>query len=393
MMHQVARGWFVYELTESALDLAFVLVSFTIPQVMLSLIGGVVADRYPKRAIMAIAQSLNGIATLVMGYLVLTARVEFFHFLVFGLLNGSILALSFPARSSIIPALVESRLVFSAIALNSTAMNIARVVGPALAGLLIAWIAGGDTSSNIGVGVVFFVIAGLYILTAFITASISVSGTVVGSANSTNVFADMVEALKFVRRHPTVWALVWLAIIPFMFGHSVNSFLPAFNEDVMQGGPEDLGLLLSCMGIGAILGSLTLAAGSHLENQGRWLIGGIFVWGLATLIFAVTPNAIAALIAITVIGWVSSACMALNRALTQRHTHDRLLGRVMSIDMMAHGMMPFAAIPIGILADSVGTAFAIGSSGFSLLVLITLMLLLSPTVRHVAKPSNSAGKR
>lgn len=385
-MQLVARGWYVYELTESALHLALVLLSFTVPQVTLSLLGGVVADRFPKRGILTVGQLLNGLAALAMGYLVFSGSVRFSHFIVFGVLSGTILALSFPSRHAIVPNLVRDHLVFSAIALNSTAMNIARVAGPAFAGLLIAWIAGGNTSSDVGVGIVYFVIAGLYIAASLVTWTISVSGSVEIQQTVRYVLTDMAEVLRFVRRHPSVWALVWLAVIPFMFGHTLNTFLPAFNEDVINGGADSLGLLLSFMGIGAILGSLTLATASNLRRKGAWLIAMVVTWGLAVAVFGLMHNSISALALVTVIGWLSSSSMAMNRALTQMHTRDRMLGRVMSIDMMSHGLMPISAIPIGILADTVGTAFAISTSGVLLMLIVTLMLFASPSVKHLTKP-------
>ena len=373
-MQLVARGWYVYELTESALHLALVLVSFTVPQVTLSLLGGVVADRFPKRGILTGGQLLNGLAALAMGYLVFSGNVRFSHFIIF------------PSRHAIVPDLVSDRLVFSAIALNSTAMNIARVSGPALAGVLIAWIAAGDTSSDVGVGIVYFVIAGLYIAASLVSWTISVSGSTEVQQTIRHVVSDMAEVLRFVRRHPSVWALVWLAVIPFMFGHTLNTFLPAFNEDVLNGGADSLGLLLSFMGIGAILGSLTLATASSLRRKGAWLIAMIIVWGLAVSAFGFMHNNYSAFALVVLIGWLSSSSMALNRALTQMHTRNRMLGRVMSIDMMSHGLMPISAVPIGILADTVGTAFAISTSGVLLLVIVTVMLFLSPTVRHLTKP-------
>lgn len=385
-MQLVARGWYVYELTESALHLALVLVSFTVPQVTLSLLGGVVADRYPKRGILTVGQMLNGLAALAMGYLVFTGNVRFSHFIIFGVLSGTILALSFPSRHAIVPNLVREHLVFSAIALNSTAMNIARVSGPAFAGVLIAWIAGGDTSSDVGVGIVYFVIAGLYIAASLVSWTISVSGSTEAQQTVRHAISDMAEVLRFVRRHPSVWALVWLAVIPFMFGHSLNTFLPAFNEDVLNGGADSLGLLLSFMGIGAILGSLTIAMASNLKRKGAWLIAMIVSWGLAIIAFGFMHNSVSALALVTLIGWLSSSSMAMNRALTQMHTRDRMLGRVMSIDMMSHGLMPISAIPIGILADTAGTAFAVSTSGMLLIVFVTLMLFTSPSVRHLTKP-------
>ena len=118
-MQQVARGWFVYELTSSAVDLGWVTMSFMIPQVIFSLWGGVLADRVSKKSVLVVAQSLNAVATLVMAFIILMGNVDFWDFIVFGLFNGIVLALSFPARNAFVPELVDEQLIFTAMALNT----------------------------------------------------------------------------------------------------------------------------------------------------------------------------------------------------------------------------------------------------------------------------------
>ena len=153
-MQIVARGWLVYTLTSSALDLAWVTLSFMVPMVAFSLWGGVVADRLPKRTIIAIAQALNTLATIVMGVIIFSDLVSFWDFVWFGFFNGTVLALSMPARQAFAPELLPDRLIFTAMALNTTSWNLSRILGPAFAGFLIAWVAAGDTSSTYGVGIV-----------------------------------------------------------------------------------------------------------------------------------------------------------------------------------------------------------------------------------------------
>ena len=384
-MQQVARGWFVFEMTESAVDLVWVSMSFMIPQVLFSLLGGVVADRNPKRRVMALSQLLNGLASLVMASLIIFEAVEFSHFIVFGLLNGTILALSFPARTAIVPDVVEERLVFSAFALNSTAMNIARVLGPTLAGFLIAIISGPEGDYHFGVGIVYFAISALYIVASLVSTMISVSGEVEKPSEPAHVFEDMAEVLRFVYRHPSVFALILVSIVPFLFGHSLNTLLPAFNETVLSGGADDLGILLSSMGIGAILGSLMLATASNLQRKGAWLLITIISWGILILLFGVIISEILAIVLIGFVGWISSCNRAMNRALIQSHVRPRLLGRVMSLDMMAHGLTPIGALPLGFIADWRGVPSALVASGVLMVLFIAVMYVALPAVRHITK--------
>ena len=382
-MQQVARGWFVYELTSSAVDLGWVTMSFMIPQVLFSLWGGVLADRVSKKSILVAAQSLNAIATLIMAYIILSGNVGFWDFIVFGLFNGIVLALSFPARNAFVPDLVDERLIFTAMALTTTSMNFARILAPAFAGFLIAWIAAGDTTSTFGVGIVYLVIGGLYFLSAFTMLLVSNRGRAGSRDTRKHPFIEILDGLKYVRAQPTVYALILLSIVPFMFGMPLNTLLPAFNEDILLGGPADLGVLLSAMGVGAILGSLMLAASGDLKHKGTWLVITCFGWGVATMLFGMAPNLWTAVVVLALVGWLSSWNMSLNRGLLQVQVVQRMRGRIMSIDMMSHGLMPLGVLPVSMIADAYDISTSLIASGAVFVVLIALLVLISTPVRKL----------
>ena len=240
----------MYTLTSSALDLAWVTLSFMLPTVAFSLLGGVLADRLPKKIIITWAQTLNCVATIVMGLIIFNDRVNFWDFIWFGFFNGSILALSMPARQAFVPELIPERLIFTAMALNTTSWNLSRILGPALAGFLIAWVAAGDTSSTYGVGIVYFMIAGLYFVSAITMLMVSKKGVSEQAVAQKSALHDMADGLKYVWVNPPVLGLILLSIVPFLFGMPLNTLLPAFNEDILSGGPDDLGILMSAMGCG-----------------------------------------------------------------------------------------------------------------------------------------------
>ncbi|MYD45394.1 MAG: MFS transporter [Gammaproteobacteria bacterium] len=384
-MQYVARGWFVYDINQLNSDLAWVLLAFTLPQIFFSLPGGVLADRFAKRTIIVVAHALNASATMVMGLLILGNRIEFSHFILFGILNGSILALSFPARQAIVPHVVKPDAVFSALALSATAVNISRVVGPALAGLLIYWIAAGDHSSELAVGIVFLVIASLYLLASLISLRITVPGKATEAANESSLKRDLYEVAEFLVHKRIVFSLVLLSIFAYMFGHTLNAFLPAFNESVLNGSAREYGFLLATLGIGSILGSLVVVWASDVRRQGLWLIGLQISWGALIFSFGFTSWMWLAFVLSGLIGWFAGAAMALNRSLLQSHVRTSLLGRVMSIDMMAHGMMPFAALPLGMLADTKGIDFALSVAGGLLVLTIALAVFGVGAHRSIAK--------
>ncbi|MBX3705833.1 MAG: MFS transporter [Pseudomonadales bacterium] len=381
-MQIVARGWLVYALTSSALDLAWVTLSFMLPQALFSLWGGVVADRMPKRRIIATAQATNCILTIVMAAVIFTGRVEMWHFLVMGVLNGTILALSMPARQAFIPELIPERLIFTGMALNTTSWNLSRILGPAVAGLLIAWLAAGDTSSVFGVGVVYCVIALLYGVAALTVMRVSQPGRMKAPDGKTPLH-DVVDGLRYVRAHPPVLALILLSIVPFLFGMPLNTLLPAFNEEVLGGGPDDLGFLISCMGLGAILGSLMLASMGELRNKGRWLLASCTAWGVFTIAFGSAERVVTAAVLVGLVGLVSAWNMSLNRGLLQMQVDSTMRGRIMSIDMMSHGLMPLGVIPIGYLADRFSVAVALEAAGAVFVLSVVLLACFNRSIRHM----------
>ena len=382
-MQMIARGWLVYTLTSSAMDLAWVTLSFMVPQILFSLWGGVVADRFAKRRVLVGAQLLNCAATLVMAAIIITDHVTFWDFIWFGMFNGTILAFSMPARYAFVPELIPRRLIFTAMALNTTSMNFARILGPALAGFLIAWLAGGDTSSTFGVGIVYYVIAFLYFLSAATMLLVSRPGSPHARDERKSPWHDMTEGLRYVWANPPVFGLIMLSIVPFLFGMPLNTLIPAFNEDILHGGPDDLGLLMSAMGIGAITGSLMLAASGEMRHKGIWLIATCFGWAAATAAFGMTATLPLAMVVVAVFGWLSSWNMSLNRGLLQMQVEDRMRGRIMSIDMMTHGLMPIGIIPISILAEAYDVASALVVSGCLFALLIAGLVFLSTAVRRV----------
>ncbi len=381
-MQIVARGWLVYTLTSSALDLAWVTLSFMLPMAVFSLWGGVLADRMAKRRVIAAAQSLNAVATLVIATIVYMGKVSFWDFIWFGALNGAVLALSMPARQAFVPELIAERLIFAGMSLTTASWNISRVVGPACAGFLIAWVADGNTASTTGVGIVYFMIAALYVVAAATTLVVSVPGAIQGR-DGKSPLEDIADGIRYVRANRPILGLILLSVVPFLFGMPVNPLLPAFNEDILGGGPDDLGLLMSAMGTGAILGSLMMATMGGLGRKGRWLLISCALWGATTVAIGLSGGALMAAAMVALFGWVSAWNMSLNRGLLQLHVDDHMRGRVMSIDMMSHGVMPLGVIPIAYIAEQQDVAVALVCAGGAFIVAIGALALLSNAVRDL----------
>ncbi len=382
-MQIIARGWLVYTLTSSEMDLAYVTISFMLPTVLFSLWGGVLADRLQKKRLIIGGQALNCLATLVMAWVILSERVTFWDFILFGFFNGTVLALSMPARQAYVPELVPERLILAATSLNTSGWNLTRIIGPAFAGLLIAIIAGGDKESHFGVGVVYLMIAALYFISAVTMVFVRQPSRV--NDQTGKPWAEVADAFVYVWQRPAVFGLIILSVLPFLFGMPLNTLLPAFNEDVLSGGPDDLGFLTSMMGAGAIVGSLVTASLGGMSRKGLWIVLTCVLWGAAVIGFGASYSLWLALVMIVAVGFMSSANMSLNRGLLQMKVDAHMRGRILSIDMMSHGLMPLGVVPISFIAERYGVHAALIASGIAFIGLTLLAAFALRSVRIVAR--------
>ena len=338
-MQLVAQGWLVYEMTSSAMNLTYVTLAFMLPQIIFSPI-------------------------------------------VVGFFNGTALAISIPARTALIPEIVGEKLMFNAMAFNTASWNLSRILGPALAGFMIAIFAEGDTTSSYGVGLVYIVLSVLY-MTSAVTVAFIKHDCEPNRTNNNGPMTDLIEGMNYVKGSPIVGGLILLSIYPFLFGISINTFLPAFNTDVLNGGPDDLGFLMTAMGVGAIGGSLVLARLVSLKHKGNWTLFTSLCWGAAVAIFATTESILWSTITIGCIGFLSAINMSMNRSLVQLQVEQSMRGRVMSIDMMSHGLMPIGIIPIGYIVDNYSIQAGLVTSGVMLMLLTIISAFLMPSIRGI----------
>ena len=383
-MQMVARGWLIYDMTSSPLALTWVMLSFMLPSFVFSLVGGVLADRLKKKPIMITAQILNTVATVFLAYIIYSGHITFWHFIYFGLFNGSILAFSMPARSALIPEVVGQDNLVNAMALQSATFNLSRILGPALAGAMIAFVATGDTTSTRGVGIVFFVIAAMYLISAIVTSMLHYNGEPPARAK-TSPLEDLKEGFRYMRDEKIILGLLIMGFAPFTFGFSASFLLPAFNKDIISGGPDDLGLLMAAMGVGALVGSLILAKLGDFSGKGRVMFICAYFWAIALAGFALSGNLYTAMALGALTGLFSAIFGALNMSIVQLAIKPEIRGRVMSIMMMTHGLMPFGVIPVSVLAEFVGIDVALI---FAAAMLVLSMLVLGyffPDLRRIDK--------
>ena len=372
-MQMITRGWLVLRLeNDSPSALTWAMVSFAAPMAIVSLLGGALSDRIPKKYLIIGSQLGNAALTLIVGLMDATGTIWLGALLVLGVLNGSMFALNMPSRQAIISEIVPRDRVMNAVALNNTSMNLTRTFGPALAGILIAFFS---------TALVFYIVSIVYVFSALSVVRLKTAGVVPGAARK-SVIADIKEGMHYALGDRTLRGLIIMAFIPAMFGYTLFALMPAWGREQLNVTSFDLGYLMAVMGIGALVGTLGLASMRNLNRRGIILLCLSVVWGLSVVGVAFSAEFVSAIFFLVVYGLLSSLYMSLNMTLSQIYADPGKRGRVMSLFMMTFGLMPIGAIPFGEFAEVIGTGQALSISG---IVLTTLTLIFAFSYPHFRK--------
>ncbi len=364
-MQIVAQGWLIYRLSHSAFLLALDQFLGGIPIFLFSLIGGVVADRVERRKILLGSQYVQMFSATVLTILVATGLVHVWQILCLSFISGFAQAFGAPAYSALIPTLVEKEDMPNAIALNSIQFNVAVMVGPALAGLVLAkfgekWCFGLNALSFLAP------IVSLSMITArFLPVKTTES-----------MFNSLKQGIRFTRKQPTMEALIVLAFFMTALGMPMRTYIPVFVKDIFHRGPETYGNLLALMGLGSILGSLSIASAGNMRRKGLVALGALFCLGMGISGFALSKSVRASGILLVLVGASMMAVFATVNSLVQLITTNEMRGRVMSVHNFAfRGGMPLGNLLSGWLVPLFTAPVVLGVNGM-LLVLLALYFLL-----------------
>lgn len=375
-MQMITRGWLVLRLeNDSPLALVLVMVSFAAPMTIVSLVGGALADRFSKKYLIIISQSANAVMTFILAMMDASGTIWFGAVLIIGVINGGMMAINMPSRQAIISDIVPEGKLMNAVALNNSAMNLTRVIGPAVAGFLIIFI---QTSG------VFYLISITYVLSALSLLMIKTNSTHQSKSARKSVGTDIYDGLRYVWNDVNLRGLILMAFLPSLFGFTLFALLPVWAREALNVNSSDLGILMMMMGIGALVGTLGLASVRKFSRRGMLLLGCGIVWGVMLAALANSQIFPVALPFLLLIGLISSVYMSLNMTLTQLLAAPEMRGRVMSIMMMTFGLMPIGALPFGTIAEYIGTANALTISGILLSVLILTFAFAYPAFRRIA---------
>jgi MFS family permease len=371
-MQVVALGFLVYDLTHSSTAVAAVAAADGLPAVILSLGGGLLADRLPRRRILLFTQSVLGISSGVLAVLAITGHAGFWSIIAVAVVYGSADALDLPTRQAMVADLVDRELIVNAVALSSTAMSATRIIGPSLAGLLIA---------TAGPGVCFAALSIAYIAPLAVLLTVIPDVKPLPRAVGATAIGELFEGLRAVRRDPLVRGIVIVCAALAFLGVSYMPYLPILARTQLHGGPAVLGLLYSIGGIGGVVGGVVIATIGNTAGRRRLLIVGGAVYAVS--LFVVAHSAALPVTLVALVG-ISFAFLAMNTSMTtllQTESDPRLRGRLLGIyAMLFAGLQPLGTVLYAALKPVVGLFNAIGV-GAIVVGVVAIAVAMSPSFR------------
>ena len=355
-MQSVAQSWLIYRLTHSTVLLGVAAFVGQFPGFLVAPFGGVVADRRDLRQVLILTQTSAMILAFLLAALTFAGKVETGHVLALGAAMGVVNAFDIPARQAIVVDLVGREDMVNAIALNSSVFNGARMIGPAVAGVLLAW-AGEGWCFLLNALSYLAVIWGLWRMR--LPARESRAGE---PGRSTT--AHIVEGFRYIGRTPPIRSLLILVGVSMMLGLPFASMLPVFAEDILHRGSSGLAGLTTGWGAGALLGALTLTLRKSLRGLSAWIALSCAGFGLSLIGFAYSRDYWLSVVMLVPVGFCMMVQLAACNTLIQSMVSDRLRGRVMAVYSMTFlGLSPLGALLEGLLAKPLGAPGAVALGG------------------------------
>jgi MFS family permease len=377
-MTQIATVWLVYDLTNSALWLGIVGFSSQIPSFLISPFGGIVVDRWNRHRILITTQILAMIQSLTLAALALSGVMQIWHIILLSLFQGLITAVDSPARQAFVPEIIERKEdLGNAIALNSSIFNGARLVGPAIAGLLIA---------SVGAGVCFLIDGLSYIAVIAGLLAMKLKPREIAT-QTTNVWQRLIEGFSYAFGFPPIRAiLLLLALFSFM-GMPYTILIPIFAKNILQGSAETLGFLMTAVGVGALVGGVYLSSRSSVIGLGKIIAIAPAIFGTGLVIFSQSRILWLSLLMMFLVGFGGILQIASSNTLLQTIVEDDKRGRLMSLYTMSFlGILPFGNLASGALADKIGAPDTLMIGGFCCILGSLVFTKQLPKLRRLIRP-------
>jgi MFS family permease len=377
-MQQIAMSWLVYRMTESVVLLGVLGFASQLPSFLLGPFAGVVSDRYNRHRVLLATQALSMLQASVLTWLVMTGTVTVPWLLGLSAFLGFVNGFDVSARQAFVVELIDKREdVSNAIALNSSLFNVARLIGPSIAGVLIA---------AVGEEMCFLINALSYLAVICSLLLMRVPPRALPKGKI-RVWQSLQEGYRYVAGFPPIRSILLLLAMISLFGMPFSVLMPVFARDILQGGANTLGYLMGASGIGALAGALYLARRTTVVGLGRVVVGAAMLMGAALICFSFARSLWVAMPFLLLAGLGMIVVMAANNTLLQTIVDDDKRGRVMSFYAMAFfGMMPFGSLMAGLVADRVGVPFTLLGCGVLCLLSIIPFARQLPAMRLLVRP-------
>jgi MFS family permease len=400
-MQMLVNPWLVFDITGSYARVGAIALASAIPGLILGFPGGVVADRASKKIVVQVGQTVNAFGTLSIAVLLTLDMLTFTHLMLVSALQGGVFAIMGPARQAFIPEIVGPRRLSNAIGLNMAGMNVTRMGVPALGGFLLA---------IVGPAAVFYVMAALIFIAVIVLIPVqkhvptaedieeerilsAAAGTLQaapraragghgGGGSGARGLADIRDGIRYMAGDRVVMALLVINFFIVLMSMPYMQMLAGFVKEVLNGGPEQIGFLISMTGIGALIGSLVVAS---MPNRGRgkvFLVSSLIL-GIALVGFVLSTSIWLTAVIMLAVGFGQAGRMSLGSILIMSYTKPEFQGRVMSVYMMEFSLVSFGTFAVGILAEAVGIQWAIGSTAAALLLVSIYGMFFMPRVRDL----------
>ncbi len=377
-MDQVARGWLIYQLTNSAVQLGLVRGVQAIPVLLLSPLAGSLADRYSRKKQLMVAMVMDGTLYAAVAVLIITGLIRPWHVYVTAVLNAVVTTFHAPVRAAMVADTVPAGHLTNAIGLNSIAFNVSRSTGPALAGLLIAVF--GTAGSYTAQALLFF-------LGAFLTLPVRIGehspGGSHGHGKKEAFGRSVLEGWKFSWRNETVHAGILITMSASFFIIPFTTLLPIFARDILKVGATGQGLLLTAMGVGALCSAVLIASVGDRLPRGMVMLGGVAMYGLSVVAFSASPWFKLSVVLMMMVGIFHVSSHALVQTVIQTYAPSEFRGRTMAIFQQAHFLHTVGGMLLGVVASLVGAPVALTLTGACGALAMLIILLTLPRARHI----------
>ena len=349
-IQQITLSWLAWDMTDSALIVGAVTASRGLPSLIASPLGGVLSDRMDRRQLILMIQFALGVLALGFAFLVSSGHLQVWHLFVFTFISGAGWTMNNPVRQSLVPDTVPRKDLMNAVALNSAAFQLFRIIGVVLGGQLIAFT---GPSTN-------FMIQGIaYMLMAILILQIHVPKRDTRASTQESMLENFKGGINYVRSKETTLALILLGMVPALFVMPfINALIPVFNDEVLGNGPKGLGNLMAMYAAGAMLGTFMLASLQNFQRKGQLLLSAAIASGFTLIVFGYTNWVPMSMFVLFLSGAAHMMYMATNNTLIQLTTPPEFRGRVLSLFFLDHALTPLGSLFAGFLAWQYGSPFA-----------------------------------